>query len=50
MPIQPANHRRRVYAVRFFGHEDGDRKLDINEENLRIMVFLPLTDTAIVRL
>ncbi|KAL4126545.1 hypothetical protein QTP88_010766 [Uroleucon formosanum] len=49
IPIQPTIHRR-VYSKRFFGDVDGDRRLDVNEENLRVTVFLPLIDTAIVQL
>lgn len=49
IPIQPTIHRR-VYSKRFFGDVDGDRRLEINEENLRITVFLLLMDTAIVQL
>jgi hypothetical protein len=49
IPIQPTIHRR-VYSKRFFGDVDGDRRLDINEKNLRVVVFLPLIDTAIFQL
>jgi len=47
--IQPTIHRR-VYSKSFFGDVDGDRRLDINEENLCFTVFLPLMDTEIVQL
>jgi len=49
IPIQPTIHRH-VYSKRFFGNVGGDRRLDVNEENLRVTVFLPLIDTAIVQL
>lgn len=49
IPIQ-STIRRRVYAKRYFGDVDGDRRLDISEENLRVVVFLPLIDTAIFQL
>jgi len=44
------NHRRQVYSKKFFGDLDGDRRQDVTEENLRIKVFLPLIDTALVQL
>jgi hypothetical protein len=49
IPIQPTI-RRRIYSKRFFSDIDGDRKLDINEENLRVEIFLSLIDTAIFQL
>lgn len=49
IPIQKIIHRR-VYSKRVFDDVDGDRRLDISEDNLRVVVFLPVIDTAIVQL
>jgi len=44
------NQRRQVYSKHFFGDLDGDRRQDVTDENLRVKVFLPLIDTALVQL
>lgn len=42
--------RRRIYSKRFFDDIDGDRRLYITSENFRVLVFLPIIDTAIFQL
>ncbi|XP_060846259.1 zinc finger MYM-type protein 1-like [Rhopalosiphum padi] len=49
IPIQSIV-RRRIYSKRFFDDVDGDRRLDITSENFKVLVFLPIIDTAIVQL
>ena len=44
------NQLRRIYSKIFYGDLDGDKRQDITEENLRVKVFLPLIDTALVQL
>lgn len=38
------------FGRRYFDEVDGDRRLDISEDNLRIKVFLPVIDTVIFQL
>ncbi|KAL4092169.1 hypothetical protein QTP88_026722 [Uroleucon formosanum] len=38
------------FGRRYFDEVDGDRRLDISEDNLRIEVFLPVIDTVIFQL
>lgn len=49
IPIQSIV-RRRIYSKRFFDDVDGDRRHDITSENFKVLVFLPIIDTAIVQL
>lgn len=44
------NQHRRIYSKNVYGDLDGDKRQDITEENLRVKVFLPLIDTALVQL
>lgn len=39
-----------MYSKKIFGDVAGDRRLDSSEDNLRVMVFLPVIDTAILQL
>lgn len=38
------------FGRRYFDEVDGDRRLDITQDNLRIKVFLPVIDTVIFQL
>lgn len=40
-------NKRKKFAKRHYDSIDNDERLDAIEENFRITVFLPLTDTAI---
>lgn len=42
--------RHRVYARRIFYVIDGDRRLNIQEENIHVMIFLSVIDTEILQL
>ncbi|KAE9545265.1 hypothetical protein AGLY_000808 [Aphis glycines] len=48
----PVNNitKRKVFSKTFFGDLDGDKRHDIAQENLKVKVFLPVIDTALVQL
>ncbi|XP_025207826.1 52 kDa repressor of the inhibitor of the protein kinase-like [Melanaphis sacchari] len=48
----PVNNitKRKVFSKTFFGDLDGDKRHDITQENLKVKVFLPVIDTALVQL
>jgi len=48
----PVNNitKRKIFSKTFFGDLDGDKRHDIAQENLKVKVFLPVIDTALVQL
>lgn len=42
--------KRKIFSKHFFGDLDGDKRQDLTQENLRVKVFLPVIDTALVQL